>query len=159
MTVKRREKWDYDCRNWCTWLEDPKCPRAPPLCTVGMYISAKCTFKTNVHSAYHFEYYCHTALWPCLPRFDYDCHSVGMFGTFWVLLPHCGHVCQILIMITALLACLPQFDHDCCTVAMFAMFWLWLLHCGHIFCIIATLWQYLSHFEYDCHNVWMFAMF
>ena len=32
MTVKWRGKWDYDCRNCCTGLEDPKCPCAPPLC-------------------------------------------------------------------------------------------------------------------------------
>ena len=35
---KQRENWDYDCRNWCTGLEDPKCPRAPPLCIVVFYL-------------------------------------------------------------------------------------------------------------------------
>ena len=32
--VKWWEKWDYDCRNLCTGLEDPKCPRASSLCSV-----------------------------------------------------------------------------------------------------------------------------
>ena len=32
MTVKWQEKWDYDCRNWCIGLEDPKCPCAPLMC-------------------------------------------------------------------------------------------------------------------------------
>ena len=64
-----------------------------------------------------------------------DCYTVGMFATFWAWLLHCGHVCHV---------------------------WLWLQYCGHvchIFCLVARLWQCLSHFEYDCHNLWMFAMF
>ena len=103
-------------------------------CALGrMYIQNKCTFAPNVHSRRILSII--ATLWLCLPNFDYDCYTVGMFATFWAWLLHCGHVCHV---------------------------WLWLQYCGHvchIFCLVARLWQCLSHFEYDCHNLWMFAMF
>ena len=54
-----------------------------------MYIQNECTFKMNVHSKrmyiWHIiDHVCHilciiATLWPCLPHFDYNCHSVGMY--------------------------------------------------------------------------------
>ena len=100
-----------------------------------MYIRSqnKCTFKVkmNVHTVAMFA------------MFDYDCHSVGMFATFWVLLPHCSNVCHVLIMIA--------------TLGMFATFWLLLPQYGHVCQIlitIATMWA--CTFALNVHSKWMY---
>ena len=111
-----------------------------------MYIQNVCTFKMNVHH------------WSCLPHFEYYCHTVAMFATFWLWLPLCGHVCHILIMIAILWPRLPRFDYDCHTLGMFATFWAWLPYCSHvchILSIIAALWPC---FNYDCHTVSMIVV-
>ena len=131
-----------------------------------MYIRFKCTFKTNVHSK-----------WMYIQNECTFCITMIMFATFCVLLPHCGHVYNILIMIATLWACLPHFDYDChtgamfatfyfeydChTVGMFAMFWVWLQYCSHVFhilSIITILFACLPCFEHDCHTVAMFNTF
>ena len=43
--------------------------------------------------------------------------TLAMFANMLVCLPHCGHVCHILILITRLRACLPHFEHDLNTEA------------------------------------------
>ena len=63
-------------------------------------------------------------LWPCLPCFEYDCHTgtVSMLARFRAWLPHYMYISHVFSMIATLWPCLLCFDCECHTEGMFATF-------------------------------------
>ena len=108
----------------------------------------------------HFLHDCHVlsmnaTMGPCVPCFDYYCHTVGMYiSTEWTFKTN--------VHLAYHWSCLPHSVYYWHTVAMFATFWLWLPlfgHVCHILIMIAILWPCLPRFDDDCHSVSMFATF
>ena len=61
----------------------------------------------------------------CLPDFEQDCHTFGMFAMFGACFSNCGYgrlVCQVIRLITAMWAFLAHFEADSHTVVLFAIF-------------------------------------